>query len=113
MLPDNRPRPRAAFRQSNEPLSLSVVPTPREYRQPDRNMMNSGASLLQKLSDRRFRAQRFQQFDVRLANWQHRDAHSLFGNLFGGINLQAQSVLPKRQWPLQVGAWRCRCGRSS
>src|ERR1700682_903848 len=60
-------------------------------------MMNAGSTFFQKSCHRRIIAERLQQFYARLANWQHRDAHTLFRNFLGGLYHQPQRINPERE----------------
>lgn len=59
------------------------------------DVMNTCATLLQKLRDWRIFARGLQQFDARLANRQHRDSHTLLRNLFRCDHVQTERVAPK------------------
>src|ERR1043165_9422465 len=60
----------------------------------DSDMMNARAAFSQKLSHCRFGAQRFEQFDVRVADRQHANSDALLRHLFGRLRCEPQSVAP-------------------
>jgi hypothetical protein len=59
--------------------------------------VHSRSALREKLSHRRVRAQRLEQFDVSIADCEHAHSNALFRDFFGRIDFQAKCISPDRQ----------------
>src|ERR1044071_9513933 len=71
----------------------------------DRDVMNSGATLLQKLADGRILPERLQQLNVGFTSSQHCDAYTLGLYVLSQVNLEAQRVAPNGE---RFGKRSCR-----
>ena len=60
----------------------------------DCNVMHSLPALGEKLSHGGIRPQRLEQLDVSITHGEHAHFDTLFGDLFGGVNCQAQRIAP-------------------
>ena len=63
----------------------------------NRDMVHSRSAPGEKLSHRRVRVQRLEQFDVSIADCQHTHLDALFRDFFGRIDFQAKCISPNRQ----------------
>src|SRR5262249_29006596 len=63
----------------------------------DTKVMNSGAALGYKLSDRGFGASGFEQFNAAFADWQDCNAHALIFHDLDAVQFEAERVTPERK----------------
>src|SRR3989442_8799870 len=68
-------------------------------------VVNSRPALFQKLSDWRLWTERFEEFDMRLAYWQHSDTDALLCYLFSGVQREPKNIAPNGHGAIQFA--RC------